>query len=187
MGSVTWNFASDAQRRWYFAVMAKEQAKALASYKEFAFASVNRMLREGSTGLGPGADKDTSETIRHIDEVMRVSQTPRDLVLFRGQQVPQAMLDKPEAMIGREVPIASFLSTSTDESLVATRYMGKDRSVGFRIRAPKGIHAVDMDGFGGGVAESEVLLNRGQKVRIVRVYRKHGKVWFDAELVSGKS
>lgn len=181
---------TDGQRRWFFAHLGlsaqgadidSKGARALRSYKNFGFSMVNKRLREKTTGLGEGADRDADTMARDLDHALSQSELRQNIVVFRGFEHPAAA-KHPEQLVGRVLDSPAFLSTSFDREVVHERFMQSEHSVGLRLHVPKGTKAVATDKFSD-LYEAEVLLQRGIKARVKGVTYYKGKPYLDAEVV----
>jgi hypothetical protein len=132
------------------------------------------------TGVGrPGAfemndqlrsrrlDPEMKRRVKAIDSVMAESQLDEPIIVYRGFD-PESVFRDYERLAGREFTERAFASTTTDP----------DHAIWFgghimRIRVPAGVGAIRMADRGGterDSAESEILLDRGLRFRIVRHY-----------------
>ena len=96
----------------------------------------------------------------------------KDTTVYRGIQ-HEGLAKNAEKLVGREIPTASFMSTSPSRRQAET-FAGFGRSsVLFEIKAKAGAKAADITGFGRGTAanEKELLFGRNQRFRVTGVNR----------------
>lgn len=150
--------------------LTEQQHVDMKDYKEGGFRDLNAYLRGGQTR--PGVATEYDKTAKRMDAAIAKSSLKQDTKLYRGIDHPLIAANA-EKLIGRDVDVATFQSTSTD-SRVATDFAGMGKgAVVFQINAKAGTPALGMDQFEvlGNSGENEVLLGRGGKMRITGVDR----------------
>lgn len=143
---------------------------ALNNYKGIGYININKHLR----GVIKG-DQALQDRIRDIDLAFEHSGLNTDIVVWRGEHDPSRYFPAGEwsptgGMEGKEWTFPSYTSTSADETTAAFQFSGKGHTL-FQIVVPKGTAAIALDSYYGG--ESEVLLDRGLRYRVVK---DHGVV-----------
>jgi hypothetical protein len=138
---------------------------ALRDYQGVWYHDINAPLRQGAT-LEPRP----AEIVAELDDVIAGSVTDSDVTVFRGIQ------DRPVGLqVGGQFTDQGFVSTSFDEDYVRRMFVDVEASEGaalMRIRVPSGTNGVRMEspaGLGQSFQESELLLGRDQRFRVVGV------------------
>jgi hypothetical protein len=101
---------------------------------------------------------------------MKKSFLEKEAFLYRGMVSPD-LKSRAGKLIGKELEAEAFWSTSTDRKKASYFGAFEEGQVLFRIRAKRGIKAINMDVFESGTSrgEREILLDRKQKFKIRRV------------------
>lgn len=166
--------------------LTEQQHVDMKDYKEGGYRDLNSYLRGGETR--PAVAAEYEKQAKRMDGAIAKSKLAKDTSLYRGIQHP-ALAANAEKLVGREVDVASFQSTSTD-SRVAADFAGKSKGgVVFHITAKAGTPALGMDQFEthGNSGENEVLLGRGGKLKITGVDRSGPIPVIKAEIVGNKA
>lgn len=145
---------------------------------------INRALRYGKENYLPQHDKLTVNTLKNVISRVETKKTyllhraddERALsYLFNGRSVDEII--KSGVAKGKIVQTKQFISTS----MIKDKNLFNQRPVHWRIRAKRGSH-----GFANGYEdESEFVLSTGQKMKILNIFRKNGKIIVDAEIGGG--
>ena len=154
------------------AKLTEQQRIDVKDYKEGGYKILNSYLRTGKSPDGWSASSLNAEAKR-LDGAIAKSSLQKDTTLYRGLQHP-ALAANAEKLIGREVPVDSFQSTSTSQEEAERNYAGfGNGAVVFKINAPAGTKAINTSEFesSGNSGEDEVLLGRGGKMKITGVDR----------------
>jgi hypothetical protein len=104
-----------------------------------------------------------------IDSVMKESQLPGPIEVYRGVDLENVFRDW-ENVVGKQFTDRSFVSTTTD-----AKHASDFGGAVMRLRVPAGTKAVRMADRGGtdfDERESEILLDRGLRFRIIRQYER---------------
>lgn len=143
----------------------EQQSIELKDYKEGGFRELNARLRSGDLGAYEG-------TAKTLDAALKKSSLHSDTTLYRGVKIP-ALANNAEKFIDKDITVAAFQSTSTDEK-AASEFAGFGGGAAvLHIKVRAGTPAIDLTQFegSGNANESEVLLGRGGKLRVTGVDR----------------
>lgn len=157
-------------------------ANAIASYRAGSY-NINSALRSAQGGPLPSSTyPETRNEIEALDAAMLVSRTGQDAVMwrgFRGQPVFGSRMDGD--MTGIEFVEDAYASTSAHRA-TSVSFAGNYRGVLMRVLIPAGTGGVQVSGQ---EYESELLLERGLRMRIVRDNgtNSQGLRLLDAEVV----
>lgn len=152
-------------------------------YKGMTYQAVNKDLREGNE-----LDDFIGRVVEYIDLGMDLSEVESDIIVYRGITAPDVTFGdswrEDEDHTGMEWQDLGYMSTSTNPD-VARQFSSELFSSGVALRmiVPKGIKAVAMRDPSWSSNEDEVLLNRGQRIRVLRDYVDNGIRTFDVEVV----
>jgi hypothetical protein len=146
-----------------------EQFDAVDEYRDIFYTGVNNALRGG-----PNNDEIQSR-IDNLDAAMEGSRLTSDIVTYRGLTNGSAMFGDRLGgdLTGMEWDEQAYSSTSADRDLAeefATNTHDLSRSVVMRMLVPAGVGGItlsDANADGGYPPESEVLLQRGLRLRVV--------------------
>ena len=144
--------------------LSKEEVDAVEQYtRSDDYADLNAYLRTGQTGN----DYFDTET-RLLKSAIDKSELAEDVVVWRG--VARADLRVTNEKF-HELPVDAFTSTSLSRN-VANKFAGEnlDEAVIYKIKLPKGTHAIDAMGISRKPEEREILLPPIGKFNIERVY-----------------
>lgn len=164
-----------------------EVRAAYADYTGAGYLTINDVLR--ATNDLEYLGKSTRKTVEVMDKVMDASKIRKDIFVYRGIRNPQKTFgkafvnsDEPDANRGLTWVDNAFVSTSTKQS-VSSAFSGSG-SVLMRILVPKGAKATGTP-YSQFPQESEVVLDRGTKFRVVSSQRSGptGTMIFDVEVV----
>jgi hypothetical protein len=150
--------------------LTEQQGIEAKDYAEGGYKALNSYLRGGATRESMKAHHEA--TAKRLDAAIRKSSLERNTLLYRGIQ-HSALAAGAEKLIGRDIPVATFQSTSSSQKSASEfAGLGKD-AVLFRIEAPKGSRALSMKQFegSGNKNEDEYLLPRGGSMRVTGVDR----------------
>lgn len=131
---------------------------ALREYRGTGYRGINGYLRDGR------ADSAAERYVADIDKAMAASELQDDVLVWRGVSTGTSVFGDrpwPASLAGFSWSDPAFFSTSASEA-TASQFSG---AVLMRFLVPKGTRAVVISGEG---YESELLLNRGLKYRVVR-------------------
>lgn len=148
---------------------------ALGSYQAEGYRPTNAALRTGNMDLvaeqNRGEDGiievSVRENIRELDRLMKKSRVGSNIIVYRGIRSLKSLgvADIDRSLEGLEWEDPAYTSTSTDRGR-ALSFIDKDLGDGvgalLRIVVPKGTHGINL-----GVAESEILLDRGYRYRVL--------------------
>ncbi len=146
---------------------ATAELDALRAYGGSGHAAINGMLR----GQRP-ADAQIKELVRQIDEAMLRTSLPEPVTLYRGTEL-DALLDRPDLLVGRRSTDLGFMSTS-----IGAGPAWGDTPLQMEIIAPRGTRAVFMQPLQsaeGLIEEREVLLDRNQDFVILEAFFRDGR------------
>lgn len=154
--------------------LTEDQEDAYTEYRDLSFIPINRALRGGD----PAAEIDgawaprtqVNVWVSNMDEAMNSSRTTQSMVTYRGVQRGSAMFgDRLDGNLeGMEWREDAFVSSSTDPNIAndfAAEANDPSQAVVMRVLVPAGTGAVQLSG---DEYESEALLERGLKMRVVR-------------------
>ncbi len=132
------------------------------------------MLREIQDEDIPGI----KEKIKHIDSSLDKTSVPESFVAYRGVSLRNAGIDIKTAKPGDMFQDGGYGSTTLNQQ-VALNFAGGTERVRIRtertmmqIRIPKGAKGAMINKVSGSTGESEFLLPRGQKYRVVKINNK---------------
>jgi hypothetical protein len=133
---------------------------------------LNKYLRSGK-----GGDEEFDAMAKALTSAIDKRELTADAVLWRGiseckiaRDLTKAATKDPKSLIGKEVPLGGFQSTTYDEN-VALEFVsgGYSNPVVLQISVAKGAHALDMVPFADNFAkQSEFLLKEGS-LKITKV------------------
>lgn len=154
-------------------------------YQELAYEDINGHLRANDGDLSD-ADPEIVRYTRDIDAVMESSQLTDDVLVYRGIWSANDIFGdawRPNGdNTGLEWEDSAFVSTSVDGEIIdrISNASRRPEGVNMRILVPRGTPAfgIDPESF-----EKELLLNRGQRYRIMRDYSRDGARWIDVEVI----
>lgn len=138
----------------------------IADYAGGGYDSVNSLLRQGPVDKGSLEDSMTADVIYSMDDAFSggYQKLNKDTTIFRGMR-----LTKP-IRTGQTIQNRGFMSTSVETGIPRTFARPQsDNETGYlvRIRAKKGTRVVVPRGYGvGSPLESEIIFNRGSKLKI---------------------
>lgn len=149
--------------------LSEDESNAINGYTGSTYENINAVLRGIEKSFDPGNRKDAKLIHRSLGR----ASFPCDCTVYRG--VPSRALggiaNKSDSeIVGSFFQDAGFMSTSLD------RERAFDRDTLIEIQVPKGSHGAYL-GYSShfGHAESEVLFDCGQKMRITGARRESGK------------
>lgn len=143
--------------------------------------TINKALRNGGYDQLHPHDR---KTVRSLQSVIGRAGLPKAYMLYRYDKVDilQGLFGMDaEALIrtgganGKTISMKQFMSTSMIQKL----NVFPDRPVLWKIRAPKGSRCFT----NGYVVESELVFAKGQRVKVLKIYRERGKIIIHAEMV----
>lgn len=165
-------------------------------YKE-----INNALRNNDE-----RDPAINRYVRYLDRAVARGEIPQNIIVWRGVMDRNAINlgGDPSRHIGKTVTEPGYLSTSLHRSLSEEYVIDWDTgdispgSAMFRIRAPKGARAINMEmqrskaGTGeiivDPIGELEIMFRRGTTLKITGAKkRSDGSVIFDADLIAPPS
>lgn len=149
--------------------LTSEQLSFLRQYKGTAYSNINDVLRlrKGDPLPDTFGFAFYREATKAIDIALQRSKLPTDVLVFRGIGDGAAVFggawDRP--LVGAEWTEWAYMSTSTDEAVARDpRFHRPGQGAIMRILAPKGTGGVVLSD---GSYESEILLERGLRLRVV--------------------
>lgn len=153
-----------------------EMSRMIGAYQGPAFSFINSGLRDPNTHESTLANADMGPVISGVDSAMKLSKTTNDIVAYRGIRRPSVMFaevwNEAGDNSGLEWVDDGYMSTTTDKNVTDKfiGFVGPD-SVIMRMLIPKGTRALapDLDPINSD--EKEIVVDRGQRARIVRDYR----------------
>lgn len=150
------------------------QLTALVAYRNNDYEAINRQLRSGTTGPAHG------HLIEQMDAALEGSRLTDDVVVFRGIGDGRvAFGDRIDGdLTGVSWTERAFVSTSVDEEIAREFAFDANPGAGhvlLRLVVPEGTGAVRLSGIRlsaitEDVAEGELLLQRGLRMRVVKDY-----------------
>ena len=147
--------------------MQREMRRGVNQYTGRWFTEINTLLRGGK--LEHESDRATvEEYIEGIDAAMADSTIDKEVLVYRGMRNARVLFEDrlDNDMTGLEWEEKSYVSTTSVQARTRTFLSGSDPGkVLLRIVVPRGTSAVEASPVD---AEAELLLNRGQKLRVVR-------------------
>lgn len=161
----------------------KRMLSSFGMYKGMTYHAVNKDLREGNE-----LDDFTGRVVGYMDLGMDLSEVESDIIVYRGITAPDVTFGdswrEDEDHTGMEWQDLAYMSTSTNPN-VARGFSSElfSSGVAMRMIVPKGIKAVAMRDPSWSSKEDEVLLNRGQRIRVLRDYVDNGIRTFDVEVI----
>jgi hypothetical protein len=145
--------------------ISSREKEALQNYTGAMYRDMNPKLRAGKA-----VSKEDKEDLAHLDAVFSKAKTTEPMTVFRGIGSDFAdTLTK-----GGSFSEGAFMSTSSDKKTASVfTGSGRDRTI-MEINVPTGSSAIsanDFSQFGskGGKGENEIILNRGQKYKVVDI------------------
>lgn len=152
--------------------MTAEQIQAIKSYTGSNYKKINQGLR-GLRELPTECEEVVETLLTLLDE----SYLPKDMVVYRGTHRnnlgPLKNLS-PEQLIGKVFIDPGFVSTTKDERIAKIDFRG---DVLMKINAPKGARALDISHLN--PIEAEVLINAGQKMKILSAKRRGRRLFLE--------
>lgn len=156
----------------------EDERKAVRDYTGSWFRAINTILRKGDgpeveSTVGHYTLQDAKKKIPLIDRAFKrpTSKLGDNMILHRAMN----WSDFGDKVARGEIGVGSSWTDKGFTSTAATKG-GWGGNVQMRIRAPKGISALHINGKSAHPAEEEVLLNRGTSFRILSL-RKSGDKW----------
>lgn len=149
--------------------LTREQFDAVDEYRDIFYTGVNNALRGGPT------NDEVQARIDHMDAAMEASRLTSDVVTYRGLMNASIMFGDRLGgdLTGMEWDEQAYSSTSASRDLAeefATNTHDLSRSVVMRMLVPAGTGGItlsDANNESGYPPESEVLLQRGLRLRVV--------------------
>lgn len=176
---------------WWEALPSNEQ-DGLRAYKDGAYTEINGGLRKNNgdvSKITQGWDpKSTRDRIHAMDKgIAKAPPLEEPIVVYRGR-LPNGILDgfvagNEKGLVGKEFVDHGYQSTSLKRG-VGKAFKGSSKyppSVG-KITVPKGSKVAYLES-GYEMGEAEVLLPRGTKLRVTKVYKQDGTLYADAEAI----
>ena len=150
--------------------LSPHEERSLKEYSGPRFRSLNQKLND-KTEL----TESEKNVISGLDSAFKKSETTEPLVLFRGVRIPPKSYELEYGALGAESSNSGYYSTTSDIN-VAQQYSG-GKGVGnvLEVHVPKGANALSLVGTSLNDNESEILLPRDTKTRVVG-YRKIGDI-----------
>jgi hypothetical protein len=141
---------------------------ALEYYRSYGYKKINEFL----TGVKDQkiVDRSTIAKINLLDELMKHTELPHDMILYRGVHRFRAL---EKLKVGGVLENSSFISTSIDP-MVAANFNSEHV---FVIRVHKGTKGFYMNAFNAfdHADEHEVLLPRNTRFRVIRIEERETK------------
>lgn len=135
--------------------------KHVTEYTSGTSGDLNSTLRGGRSKYT--SQKQLDALRNGLDDEMRQSSTPEDVVVFRGAPLAAFGDKTPDLFVGKVVSDKAFLSTSMAPDMLA---IGKGLKVHLELRVPKGTRAIYAAGVSKHKAERELLLDRDSGLAI---------------------
>lgn len=157
------NEAEQSYQEWA-AKLTDVERRAVRVYTGQQYKEINGALRAKKF---PGRIK---ETIAYIDSALAKASLDRDTITYRGASLLDVLkvseIKDPAKLVGREIHDLGFLSTSRDKDLAQT-WANAHQVAFWEVRIPKGTKGAFVAPTAYQEKEQEVLLARGQKLRII--------------------
>ena len=135
-------------------------AMALEMYQEAGYETLNKSLRDGTSGVENEADRMDGAFVHHGETL------ESDRLVFRGGR-DLFVGESDASIVGATIQDKAFVSTSTDRG--AAEEFARGNHVLYEINLPRGSRVIDMDKAvkGKDFREHEILLRRGANFRVV--------------------
>jgi hypothetical protein len=144
-----------------------------ATYKE-----MNGYLRSGDASKWSPY---VQHNIDEVDKALAGHPVPQDVMVVRGTGIGHLNLRSPLDMLGRTYDDPAYMSTSLGNHPVGAF---ADQDAILHLRVPKGTPALWVERVGKfGMGERELLLGRGTRYRVTRVFMENGKVQVYGEVL----
>ncbi len=156
----------EAERSSFAASLSASERRACLTYSGSSYGPWNRSLRDskGAEVLGEFADM-----TKHLDAALAKSKAPRDMSLFRGVGNKESMIAKARQLKpGEAIVDHAYLSTSSNYAA------SFKKTVRIELVVPKGGPAASIPS--SVPTEDEILIPRGQAMRVDRVVEKGGEI-----------
>ena len=154
-------WAEDAYKEWFDSISEKEEQAIIDYTGEDYYRNINRVLR----GLDNKYEDNNAEIVDNLTMALDKAKVPENITLYRGTSLNSlgelANLE-PEDLIGQQFEDKGFFSASFDKN-VAVKF--KDNLI-LEINVPKGTSGAYVAKYSQFGSESELLLNRGQRMLI---------------------
>lgn len=153
-----------------------EMSRMIGAYQGPAFSFINSGLRNPDTHESTLTNADMGPVISGVDTAMKLSETTDDIVTYRGIRRPGVMFAEAWNEAGDNAGLEwvddGYMSTTTDKNVTDKfiGFVGPD-SVIMRMLIPKGTRALAPDLDPTNSDEKEIVVDRGQRARVVRDYR----------------
>jgi hypothetical protein len=161
-----------------------DQKKAVDDYQGIGYAALNRHLRDGGSPNDPAPPATASRyanalpvavQTRDLDAALGKTPTDRDLITFRGSSAPD-VAERVANNVGGTFTDKAYQSTSLDKNIAREFQVPPEgvlpaghSSLLWEVHVPKGSRGAFLPGSAEGDEESEFLLPRDSKFRILEV------------------
>ncbi|WP_308432437.1 ADP-ribosyltransferase, partial [Streptomyces echinoruber] len=136
---------------------------ALYTYSDHYYTQINGFLR----GEIPEVSSHIQHTIDEMDKVMGTRPVPEDVMVVRGTGIDHLNLRSPLEMEGNIYGDAAYTSTALGKTVPPPFDL---KPVHMHLRVPKGTPALWIDHISANPGEREMLLARGTKYKVTRVF-----------------
>ncbi|MFF5185211.1 ADP-ribosyltransferase [Streptomyces sp. NPDC000345] len=153
-GNAYWNDFLDG--------LSAESRDSLVTYTGHAYDDINGHLR-----FGNDVPDSILHTIDEMDKVMGTRPVPENIMVVRGTGIDHLNLDSPLDMEGRVFDDKAYTSTALGEGPPPPF---DQKPVYMHLRVPEGTPALWLDHLSKYPGERELLLARGSKYRVTRVF-----------------
>ena len=149
--------------------LSPNEERSLRDYSGPRFRSLNKKLNDGSA-----MSASEKSVISGLDDAFKKSETTEPLVLFRGVRTSSSS-DLEYGSPGAESTNGGYYSTTSDINVARQYSGGEGKGNVLEVHVPKGTPALSLVGTSLNDNESEILLPRGIKTKVVG-YRQIGDV-----------
>jgi len=166
----------------------ENQQKAIEHFSSVDYVPINSYLRTGKVENYDSSyvldTKEVKDRIKQMDSVFDKVELPENTTVYRGINMELLEKMKDQLIPGNTLEFSAFTSTTHDENVAKTFARGSKNAI-FEIRLPKGSKALSIENHSGFKKESEILLNRGMKFKVVEVKTKniHGGAFSNTRII----
>lgn len=154
----------------FYGTLTPGEESALDSYTSNGFLHINKFLRKGPGNMDPDLIEYHTERIERLDKAFTRpgAVLKENYTLHRGMDWEDfgEKVSRGEIGVGSTWTDKGFTSTSVRHDRIETG------NVTMRIKAPKGLPAIHIDGHSAHPSEREVLLRRGTSFRITKIEQR---------------
>lgn len=146
-------------------LFSQEELDAISEYTNESYGPINRFLYKGhDPEVTPEQDERIVQLIQNLDSAFEETQSPFPYTVYTGLS-DRYSADK--IKVGADYIFRGYLSSSLDFNTAIGTFAGEDNTVVLQIEITKGQKAIYVDPISENPGETETLLPRGTKVKIV--------------------